>query len=392
MLPLLLLLLPSQLGRHFWPSWSLVHGIRVDYLSPTLFFTDVLILIILLSSQIRPRVPLPVIIFAILNILISSFPFAAIFSWLRVLEYYWLFKYLVPRTHYPLSTIHYPLSFAVIWASALTWLQFFKQGSLGGLFYWFGERTFNISTPGIARISLAGHLLLRPYATLPHPNALAGFLLAAGLIIYYFNSQKRITFGTWSLVIAGITIPVTFSRTAALLEVLLLITWLISKIKIKTAKTIIALSACLLLFSSFALVPGNPSSFSERVFLVQKSLTLIKNHPLTGVGLGNFIPSPYSLFPTPYSLTFQPVHNIFLLLASELGIPAILFVAYWVIKLMSRLLRLADWSLVFSFLSILLTGIVDHYWLTLHQNSLLMIVLLSIIWIRLQRANEPSTY
>src|SRR5476649_2203358 len=41
---LLIFLLPTQLGIHFWPNFSLLLGIRVDYLSPTLYVTDVVIL------------------------------------------------------------------------------------------------------------------------------------------------------------------------------------------------------------------------------------------------------------------------------------------------------------------------------------------------------------
>jgi len=33
-----LLFLPGQLGKHWWPKWSLISGVRVDWLSPTLYF------------------------------------------------------------------------------------------------------------------------------------------------------------------------------------------------------------------------------------------------------------------------------------------------------------------------------------------------------------------
>src|SRR5690606_3203799 len=32
-----------QLGKHFWPPYSIIHGLRVDYLSPTLHVSDILI-------------------------------------------------------------------------------------------------------------------------------------------------------------------------------------------------------------------------------------------------------------------------------------------------------------------------------------------------------------
>ncbi len=44
---ILLAFLPVQLGRHFWPKWSYVMGLRIDYLSPTIYLTDILVFLIL---------------------------------------------------------------------------------------------------------------------------------------------------------------------------------------------------------------------------------------------------------------------------------------------------------------------------------------------------------
>ena len=169
----------------------MVNGLRVDYLSPALYVTDLIIISLFFLSRFKIRVPLFAIIFFTLNLLISFSPFVTIYKWLRILEYFWLFRYLVSRFHYSLFTIYYSLSLATIWTSLLAWLQFFKQGSLGGLLYWLGERAFDITTPGIAKITVDGQLILRPYATLPHPNALAGFLLVSGLIIIYLTTSPH---------------------------------------------------------------------------------------------------------------------------------------------------------------------------------------------------------
>src|SRR3990167_9408556 len=129
---LLLLLLPTQLAYHYWPAWSLVHGIRVDYLSPTLYLTDLIILALFLLSRFRVRVPLSIIVFTVLNILISYSPNIAIYSWLRLLEFYWLFKYLT-KNSLVLSTSHLALSLAVLWTSLLAWSQFFSSVPLAAL-------------------------------------------------------------------------------------------------------------------------------------------------------------------------------------------------------------------------------------------------------------------
>src|ERR1035437_4087149 len=47
---LLILFLPTQLGKHFWPNFSFVYGLRLDYHSPTIYFTDLLILLIFIFS------------------------------------------------------------------------------------------------------------------------------------------------------------------------------------------------------------------------------------------------------------------------------------------------------------------------------------------------------
>ena len=144
-LALLLVLLPSQLGYHFWPDWSLINGIRVDYLSPTVYFTDLIILVLFGFSRLRVRFPFAIIVFAVLNISISISisPLLSVYKWLRVYEYYWLYRYLV--TQGSLTFIRRWLSPAILWTSLLALLQFMMQRSLGGGGYWLGERTFSYS-------------------------------------------------------------------------------------------------------------------------------------------------------------------------------------------------------------------------------------------------------
>ena len=362
---LFLLLLPSQLAFHFWPSWSLINGIRVDYLSPTLYLTDLIIIGLFLTSRLRIRVPLPAIIFVILNILISSSPLVSLYKWLRVLEYFWLFKYLVSQKNRLLDLGSWTLSLAVFWTAILAWWQFFLQHSVGGLWYWLGERPLSVSTPLIAKVFLGFGIwdlgfVLRPYATMPHPNALAGFLLVAGLIIYSFKSKLSVE--RWALWAAALTIPITFSRTAIVLEMLILLFWLRPLI----LKIFLLISGVYYLIS----ITGSAVSIPDRLDLIYNSLSLIQKSPLLGVGLGNFIPA---------TGLYQPVHNTYLLLASELGIPAFLFIGYLVIKNLfqiSKIVRTAS-KFQIAVAVIAITGAADHYWLTLHQNTLLLVILIA---------------
>ncbi|KKT58882.1 MAG: hypothetical protein UX91_C0001G0106 [Candidatus Amesbacteria bacterium GW2011_GWB1_47_19] len=302
-----------------------------------------------------------------------------IIRWIRILEYFWLFGYLTIKFDLKLPKIlNWSLELSLIWVSFLTWIQFLKQSSVGGLWYWLGERTFNLSTPGISKIDLEFEtwnlgLTLRPYATFPHPNALAGFLLVAGLLIYYLYPKSLIS--KIAILASIITIPVTFSRTAIIIEAIFLVFLVLLKVKNLKLKISLLLFSSLLLFYSPALMPGNPSSIPERLSQYGVSLSVIKDHLLLGVGLGAYVPSAqpyYNLTTVPYNLTLQPVHNVFLLLISELGIPAFLIMCYFMTRLKGR-------SLLLPVAVVLISGMSDHYWLTAHQNSLLLVILFSLL-------------
>src|SRR3989339_202451 len=100
-----ILLLPTQLGKHFFPDWALVLGRRLDYLSPTLFLTDITIVFTIFfwllqkihnpkfrvqNIKINPKtlfVSLSLCLFVVLNILFAVSPLIAFYKWLKVLEF-----------------------------------------------------------------------------------------------------------------------------------------------------------------------------------------------------------------------------------------------------------------------------------------------------------------
>src|SRR3989338_7356441 len=47
---LFILLLPTQLGKHFFFDFSYLSGVRVDYLAPTIYLTDILALLLLIIN------------------------------------------------------------------------------------------------------------------------------------------------------------------------------------------------------------------------------------------------------------------------------------------------------------------------------------------------------
>jgi hypothetical protein len=321
---LLLIFLPSQLGLHFWPDWAFINGVRVDYFSPTLYLTDILVgLLFLLSVRRLPRQSLRsflamtgIAIFVLLNIYFSYSPFVTIYKWLKVIEFgflvWWMAKH-KPR----LKLLIVP----IIYSFLLALWQFIKQGSVGGLWYWLGERTFTVNTPGIAAAVINGQLILRPYATFPHPNVLAGFLVVGGfLIITYIPRNYRII----TVAVISLVFFLTLSR-------------------------------------------GNLiNGWQLRQQLNNVAIEQWVKSPIFGTGLGTSPLYPRNI--ANFALLHQPIHNIYLLLLSETGVAGL--VGFLVV-----IKKRFSWFL----LPILFLGLFDHYFLTLQQGQLLLALVLGII-------------
>ena len=368
----LILFSPTQLGYHFWPQGAYVWGIRVDFLSPVFYLTDILVLGILIAYVI-PRIKkyklsfapiLASFLFLVFNICSASQPVIASYRWLKILEMGFLIYYFAREFK---KDWLIPLVLANFYTCLITWGQFFKKGSLGGWLWWLGERSFNLATPGIAKIQLGPYLFLRPYATFSHPNSLAGFLLVSCLL-FLLTKRKLV-------IVPLLTILVTFSWSAYLAILLLLVYVFWKKWGVKGA----AIGVLLLIgiaLQSIKVGLLEERSIVERIFLIQNALQLIKAHPFLGVGLGNFIPAQLELsFPRGQYNFLQPVHNIYLLVASETGLIGLGIFLYFLFYLFkkSHLISIIQYPLF----TILLLGLFDHYWLTLQQNMLLLALVVS---------------
>ena len=170
---LVLLLLPTQLGKHFFFSFSLIQGIRSDYLTPTIYLTDILIisLIILTFFQAWKReflfdfkkLYIFVLLYLFINTIAADNKWIAIYQFGKIIEYF-LFALSIMDIKPKLKTIVRVLSIDVFYASIIAFGQFYLQKSIGGFFWFLGERNFYASTPGIANISVVGAKFLRHYS------------------------------------------------------------------------------------------------------------------------------------------------------------------------------------------------------------------------------------
>jgi len=367
---LLIFLIPTQLGLHFWPDFSFVAGFKIDYLSPTIYLTDLILIVYLIFSWKKPAINPLFFILIIINIFFSTQPLLSLFFWSKLSLYFLLFFSLLEVRNLK-KLIYTPLLASTILVILIQFVQLYLQKSISGPLYLLGERAFNFYTPNIAKLNLGNlGLIIRPYSIFSHPNSLAGYLLIVLVIQKWSKPIKALI---------SVAIVLTFSKAA----ILTLIFLQIKNIKILRKTIVVALLAGLLpllvIFTNINYIPGD--SFLTRAYMGYPTLEIIKQNFFTGTGLRAFIPSlAKHLSPSYLShSSLQPVHSLPLLMLSELGIFGLVLLATIIKKFENPLL-------IQILLVVALTGAVDHYWWTLPQNQLILILALALTSHRHSRA------
>ncbi len=411
---LLLLFLPQQFGPHFWPPFSYVFGIRVDYLSPALYISTLLLFVlaalsykdVLHNKQVYAFIKdTKVLIFLTLLLVPLMYAYsipALYFGFFKVLSL--IFLGLYASTQIRKSDMPIVITILIISAlgeSLLSIAQFINQGSLNGIFYFFGERYYTASSLTIAVMDSSTGLLVRPYGTFPHPNVLAYFLFISSVFLSYVilqirHKQKRILLALLLLIIQ-VGLFLTFSRIIILVNVLFFITFFSYYKKKSIRLSTLLISLIFIVFSFYTLVfnlrflnfSTIVSDLSSRLELTYIALSALASYPL-GLGLLNFFYYEGAMQTSFTSVYLQPIHNIFLLLLAESGIICtILFVYFLGLTLATlwRKIRETDVRSIHTTLFIILitsvvVGMFDHYLVTIQQGQLLAAILLGLSWNR----------
>jgi hypothetical protein len=382
-------LLPTQLGKHFFFPISYLSGVRIDYLAPTLYLTDILafILIVLhakiILSVLRQRVILIILGLLLINVIFAITPPIAFYRYVKVLELLGIFI-IFWKSHLSPKLLLVAFSLGATFELALATLQFSFKHSLQGLFYYFGERYITLSQPDIAKISLSGQELLRPYGTFSHPNSLGGFYLLVYMILLTTNLFDR--YPLLKYVTHGITtilVFLSFSKVAVVTYIVLSSVYLFQNAFARrnpfvfVSHIVVTVAFGALIFTA----QGDPLSGDKRVQLVKDALTIIWYYPLVGVGLGNYLVAQHGfIIKYPYFF-LQPVHNILLLFIAETGLVLGGYILYHLVRFAKKQLNHRTIRpLLYCSGALLVTGLFDHYWLTLQQNFLLMAVIFGCIF------------
>lgn len=206
-------------------------------------------------------------------------------------------------------------------------LQIIYDGPVGLGFIGESSTVFRVGMSGLEK-GISG--------TLEHPGPLGLYACTVlGLILFDVNINKKIRL--IGIVIATLTIILTFGRTTIMVMALLYIAYIFIITKNLTIKKI------LILFTSIFILVAIVGVFHKDVYSlisrftdsdlqeqvqnrsqhVDLALYYIKQNPIFGSGLNNYLDLTYRDFPMQFYSNFflkNPIHNEFLLYAVEIGI------------------------------------------------------------------------
>ncbi|HEV8601151.1 MAG TPA: O-antigen ligase family protein [Patescibacteria group bacterium] len=274
-------------------------------------------------------------------------------------------------------------------------IQFHMQHSLGLKII--GEYIAPLGTLGLATVQHGSEKLIRAYGTMPHPNILAGFLLVSLIYGFYFVSRgTRINKWLAGLMLMFLYFGIffTFSRLIWFLALTATGSFIIfsyyKERKLLFIPLIALLVSCGTIFAAYgslatdwaAKLPDSQSVTLRETFN-ERGLSLMQAYLLLGVGPGNYIEALKDKYPNLADWEYQPPHNIFILLAAELGILGVSLFLIILFEIFKPLLNVPYQLLSFLIFTagflLLIIGLFDHYLITIQQGSLVLFTALGLL-------------
>ncbi len=252
------------------------------------------------------------------------------------------------------------ISFLCILLFQSFWSEYqFVRGSPTGRFFDLASFKSGLTANSVIE---QGMTIFRPSGTLEDPNAFALYVLMLlpiplYLLLYSKNMLFQLFFLTASLLGIG-AVLISSSRTGyAVLTLLLLFI-----IRSEKSRLIPMLSRVVrhsraafflllfLLITTLSLLPNiilprlagllegyQATVITSRVNLAKEAIVIIQNHPVLGIGLNGFVPEMVKTNITGVSQGFlAEVHNLYLLIAAELGLPGLFIFLLIVAELMRQ--------------------------------------------------------
>ena len=289
-----------------------------------------------------------------------------------------------------------------VFNSLIATYQFFAFKSFGLQFI--GEPVLSF-LPGISKVAFPGTILIRGYGLFSHPNILGAYLFLCVMISIFFiekivlTSPKlkiiKLLFAELSLILCVFGLMVSFSRSAIIVSVISLAIFFYflffqkkenNPAKLRKSETWVGIFSIVFSIFIVSFVLGDiilprfqglvgSEAFIDRIKYSQMALDVIEKNPALGIGIGSGVSyflknNIYSMFGFNNFWQFEPVHNLYLIIALEIGIFGLFFFLLFIFNLLIMISKLIfkksdnklEPILCLSILVGNLTlGIFDHY-------------------------------
>lgn len=386
-----------------------------EYLTISLYGIDILIFIILIfycsvvlkkSSTTKYQLPTIWLILVGLDLACCLSIFVAADGWLALYRYllfllgvglFWLIIY----ASYDRVKLIYSFLVGILIQASIGFWQFLTQSSFASK--WLGIATHDPATLGTSVIeTVNGERWLRAYGGLDHPNMLGGVLvigvlLIIGLFLKNYSSidknyklpastQRGEQITNYKFIILSPIIYYlisiiffSFSRSAwlgliiAIISLLFFYTLKKDYLHLRQLAKLATISAVLILILT-NLYSGliysrlgtdnrlEAKSISERVESFKVSREVISSNWIFGAGIGNYVLDLAERYPDQESWSYQVVHNVFLLVWSEIGVFGFLFFIFLFLYLFKINWQNKNFVNVSILLAIIFMMLFDHWW------------------------------
>lgn len=189
---------------------------------------------------------------------------------------------------------------------------------------------------GMMKISEGGIAGKRASGTVGAINAQAFYfeqLVPLALLCWLALRQPLARYaGLLAAVLGGLGLVVTFSRGGLLglfsgVLCLVVLAWICNAVP-RQHLALLAIAGLLAMAAALPLVTRffttRPEGATARIHLLGVGLNMVRDHPVLGVGLNNHLQAKPDYDPRSYAFQ-MPTHNHFVLVATQVGIPGMLF-------------------------------------------------------------------
>lgn len=262
---------------------------------------------------------------------------------------------------------------------------------------WLGLAEHDPYNSGTAVIQFGEDRWLRAYGSFGWPNSLGIYLavlFVLGFIIYFYSKPKYRLFALVGQMIILVGLLFSFSRNAwisAFVGVTSLLIIIFLKYNKKKLKEFIYPVTILIILSLLIIIACKPLfvarfntgnyleklSITERTSQLIVAKTVITQNLFFGVGPGLYTYYLSQNYPAPVYGSYQPVHNIYLLILAEVGIlffgillGVLIFLGFNIWKVNPLYLAVV--------ITLLISGMLDHFLWSLYVGQVFFWIVLGV--------------